>query len=96
MLIPADALLNGLERYRNDGIATGSFLRAVLENNLIDAVKRADETSLASLRSLVFTIDEHLPQAAYGSPAAVEAWLNMTPEQRLPHLRAYTRKPEAR
>ena len=40
-LVPK-TLIDSLERYVEHHIKPGSFLRAVLENNLVEAVSRAD------------------------------------------------------
>lgn len=79
-------LLDGLERYVNDKIPTGSFLRAVLENDLRDAVARADAESLKVLPGLVILVHMELPSECHGSPEAVAAWLAETIEVELQQL----------
>lgn len=68
-------LLNGLRRYADQGIPTGSFLRSVLENNLQMAVGRADEQSLAALKAIVAYVRWELPGSCHGSPERVAAWI---------------------
>jgi hypothetical protein len=52
----------------------GSFVQAVLENNLAEAVGRADEGNIAALHSIVAYVYNHVPAARWGSPAKVKAW----------------------
>ena len=68
-------LREGLRDYLVHRQRPGRFLSSVLENNLTDAVLRADEVSLAYLRELVQFLHKSAPALAHGSPAAVEAWL---------------------
>lgn len=42
-----------LERYLNNGIMPGSFMTAVLENNLKEAIGRADMTNRSNLHNIV-------------------------------------------
>ena len=68
-------ILEGLRRYAIHHQEVGSFLRAVLENNLTEAVCRADPESLAALRIIVIYVYNCLPASCHGSPEAVKAWL---------------------
>ena len=73
-MIPA-RLTEGLVRYRDGHIATGGFLRAVLANDLNDAVFRGDAESLLALPALVRWIRDELPADAWGSRVEVDRWL---------------------
>jgi len=53
----------------------GSFLRAVLENDLRHAVQRADPASLAGLSHVVAFVCDATPAASWGAPASVRTWL---------------------
>src|SRR5689334_13211518 len=66
-----DHLLPGLQRYFEGRIATGSFLRAVLENDLRSAIARGDPTSFAALPTLVAWIERNAPPGSWGSADAV-------------------------
>jgi len=70
----------GLVRYVADGILPGSFLQAVLVNDLTQAVLRADPSSLAGLSALVTLLVDHVPAVAWGSRTAVLAWTT-TPDR---------------
>jgi hypothetical protein len=72
--IPPDTL-DGLARYVNHAIEPGSFLTAVLENDLREACARADLDNMRSLVALVCFCYNNIPSAAWGSPERVEAWL---------------------
>lgn len=65
----------GLVAYINEGTETGGFLRAVLENDLMSAIARADAHSLAWFVPLCQCILHHAPDGCYGSKEKVEKWL---------------------
>jgi hypothetical protein len=75
-----DHLRAGLVRYFSDGIMPGSFLQAVLCNDLIEAVRRADPSSRSALPSLIDFLMMHAPAQAWGSRERVLAW-STTPER---------------
>jgi hypothetical protein len=66
---------DAMKLYLEDRISPGSFLRAVLENNLSEAVSRADHINLGYLSNIVSFCYNDIPSAAWGSPEKVEAWL---------------------
>jgi hypothetical protein len=66
---------DSLDRYVNHKIETGSFLRAVLENDLLRAVGKADKENLKNLPEIVSYIYNELPSNCWGSPIWVKKWL---------------------
>lgn len=68
-------LIDGLVLYLVEGISPGHFLTAVLENNLMAAMSRADEVSRAGLFELCIFLYNDVPERAWGSPARVRAWM---------------------
>lgn len=70
-----ESTLNGLDRYAQNRIPTGDFLRAVLENDLMQAMGRADESNRAAMFSICGYVYNELPSACHGSPEKVKAWL---------------------
>lgn len=64
-----------LRRYAEHRIPTGGFLQAVLENDLMEAFARADETSRANLFEIVCFVYNELPSNCYGSKDKVREWL---------------------
>jgi hypothetical protein len=67
-------LRGGLTRYLEQHIRTGSFLAAVLRNDLADAVGLG-QVSMAGLSALVRFLVYFAPPQAWGSPERVHAWL---------------------
>lgn len=72
-LIPSHTQ-GAIERYILNGIPPGSFLTAVLSNDLKEAVARADAENQRNLVNWVKFLYNHVPGRAWGSPAAVKAW----------------------
>lgn len=68
-------MIGGLVRYKENRIPTGSFLRAILENDLKEAVSRGDHYNIWSIPALVSWCYNNLPSGSWGSPARVSAWL---------------------
>ena len=73
-LAPAK-IVGSLMLYRDHGVPTGSFLEAVLENNLSEAVGRADCHNLEALPHIVAWVYNCMWAEAWGSPKKVKAWL---------------------
>ena len=65
---------DGLDRYMTHGILPGSFLTAVLSNDLKEAVARADENNQRSLVNWVGFLYNTAPTACWGSPERFENW----------------------
>lgn len=65
----------GLERYVRYRIPTGSFLHAVLTNDLMEAMAKADEENREDIYEICQYIYNNLPITCYGSPKAVSEWL---------------------
>lgn len=70
-----DYIYGALERYLNHGIHPGSFLAAVLENNLSEAFGRADVFNSANMKNIVGYVYHHLPHNAWGSREKVESYV---------------------
>ena len=68
-------IIESLERYVNDRCPTGSFLRAVLSNDLMDACARADMRNQRRLPEIASYIYNNLPMLCWGSLNKVESWL---------------------
>jgi hypothetical protein len=65
----------GILAYVNHHREPGEFLRAVLSNNLTDAVKCSDETNLWLLPVYVSFFYNNIPAAAHGSALNVARWI---------------------
>jgi hypothetical protein len=66
---------DGLELYVNYGVMGGSFLTAVLENNLVEAFGHADETNRHAMFLWAMWLHNDAPRGCWGSPEAVKAWV---------------------
>ena len=67
--------LDSLTRYVEHGIPPGSFLCAVLENNLFSAINRADRDNLAALPEIVKYIYNELPSFCWGNSKSVSDYI---------------------
>jgi hypothetical protein len=67
--------LDSLTRYVEQHIPTGDFLRAVLENDLMEACGRADEENAIALFQICAYVYNELPTPSHGSPEKVKKWL---------------------
>ena len=65
-----------MDRYVEHHIMPGDFLYAVLTNNFVDAVCRADTENEKDLREIAKYVWNELPSKCWGSPEKVNAWIN--------------------
>ena len=79
-LIP-DHMWGAIERYIVRGIPPGSFLTAVLSNDLKGAFINADEVNTDNMRQWVQFLYNYAPGDCWGSPERVEAWLSQFRQQ---------------
>lgn len=73
-LCPVDTA-GAIERYVAHHIEPGSFLRAVLSNDMRAAFMRADDLNMIAMPSIVSYLYNRTPSNCQGSPERVEAWL---------------------
>ena len=66
----------GLVRYITTGVITGSFLSAVVSNDLQGAVGNADSENLPLLPLYVQWLYNRAPMPAWGSPSNLTEWRN--------------------
>lgn len=69
-------MVEGIYLYIFKHICPGSFLRFVLENNLFDAVCRADHININCLPNYVKFLMEVVNPDCYGSKELVNEWLS--------------------
>lgn len=72
-LLP-DNLRGGLVRWIVKGIPTGSFLAAVLSNDLREACARADDDVRPRIADVVKWLYNYAPGICWGTPDRVAAW----------------------
>lgn len=68
---------DGLIRYVEYKIEPSGFLRAILENNLVEAVVQADINNITNLPAYANYLYNHIPSICWGSPEKVNDWLKM-------------------
>jgi hypothetical protein len=67
---------NALFNYVNHGTMPGGFLTAVLCNDLMEAVGRADTENLAALKEIVQYVYWELPGLCWGSRDRMNQWID--------------------
>lgn len=58
-------------------LSMGSFLTAVLENNLDGAITYADDKNIHHIPAIVMWLNNNAPHACWGTHAKVTAWRSM-------------------
>lgn len=71
-----DKFKGGLQRYFEHRIAPGSFLLAVLKNNLSESYNHCDSESLELILPLLRFLWNECPAIAWGNTERVERWLS--------------------
>jgi hypothetical protein len=79
LLIP-EHMHGGLRRYIENGILPGSFLTAVLTNDLKNAIGFADHINLWNIPRYVSFLYNYAPSGCWGSPAKVQSWVEKLQE----------------
>ena len=72
----SDYTMPAIENYLMHGIPPGSFLMAVLKNNLASAAMRADATNFDILGNIAMWMTFNVPVDAWGDDRRVHAWLD--------------------
>ena len=72
-LVP-EYMWDGLERWFLEGVPSGHFLRALLDNDLMEAFSRADGTNQRNMHNYALFLYNYAPRGSYGSPANCKAW----------------------
>ena len=71
-----------LDRWAAKGHPTGHFVQAVLKNDLMEAVGRADDYSRKALREICMYVHNELPSGCHGSSEKVRAWAETMEKKR--------------
>lgn len=66
---------DGIIRYINEGVPTGSFLQFVISNDLRGAVGQADDMNRANLFAIVSWFHGEAPRMCWGSPSRYRLWI---------------------
>jgi len=73
-IIP-EHMRGGARRYIEDGIEPGSFMRAVLENDFVGAINKADRINEFNLKEWAQFVYWEVPSDAWKSREAVDRWI---------------------
>ena len=68
-------MMAAIRRYIDHGIPPGDFLRAVLINDLAEAVGRADDENMVIIPAFVAYLWNECPSDCWGSIDKVNAWI---------------------
>jgi len=68
-------MMGGIQRYISNNIRPGGFLSAVIQNDLREAVARADDENLRNLPAYVAYFWNNAPSLCWGSAKAMDRWL---------------------
>ncbi len=72
----------GVQRYIEEGCPVGSFLAAVISNDLKESFGCADEVNRQRLFDIVSFFYNEAPSPCWGSPEKMRAWLKMGADRR--------------
>ena len=78
-----DQMMEGIRDYIDHGVPCGSFLTAVICNDLKNAVGRADEENLRNLPAFVGYFYSEAPAPCWGSEEEMNAWMKMHAQIRI-------------
>ena len=70
----SEETLDTLDNWAKYGLPPGGFVSAVLENDLADAVRRADSGNSAALVDIVRYLINELPMGCWGTYEKVASW----------------------
>ena len=73
-----EGLRAGFRDYIEGHHPMGHFGMAVMRNDLVEAIRRADAINPPLLPAIVFWLYNEAPSPCWGSPEKVEAWLLIT------------------
>lgn len=76
-----ERMMDGIERYIEHGIGPGHFLTAVIQNDLTEAVNRADEENMRNLPAYVAYFWNNAPADCWGTPEKMKAWMEAKRKQ---------------
>lgn len=79
--VPPD-LMDGLFAYVETGRPVGHFLRACIDNDLGQAIARADDSSLQALPAIAGWLYNEAPSGCHGRPGSHDAWVKQKSEER--------------
>ena len=66
----------GARLYMEEGIAGGSFLMALLANDVVTALNCSDDTNNQTLPEWAYWLQWQIPACSWGSVEAVQKWIS--------------------
>jgi hypothetical protein len=66
---------SALQQYVQRGVMPGSFLCAVLSNDLMGAVAYADNENMRNLRDIAMFVYNEVPSSAWGDKNKIRQWI---------------------
>ena len=77
-----ERMRGGIMRFYEHGLPPGDFLTAVIDNDLKEAIGRADGTNKYLLWNYINWFYNHAPSGSWGFPGAVEKWCKSVREEK--------------
>jgi len=78
-----DYMMDGLFLYLAHGIPPGGFLTAVLSNDFMGSIERADNNNKLALVGWARLLYNELPSFSWGTPEKVQEWIDAKTQERL-------------
>lgn len=72
---------SAIDLYSTNGVPTGGFLRAVLANDLMEAMGRADEENRLDIFEICQYVYNDIPANSHGSYKKVDDWMERKQEE---------------
>ena len=77
-----ESTIAAIRKHADHGYDVGHFVTAVLENNLKEAVNKADDSNIRVLQDIVKYCYWEIPSYCWGSPEKVAAWKELKGKER--------------
>ena len=78
------AIKRAIDLHEQEGRTCGSFVTALLQNDLREAVGRADRYSMDAMKEIMQYLDWEIQGRCWGSPSAVKEWRECGGLKRIP------------
>jgi len=73
----SEHMLESIRAYITKGCPVGSFLQAVIANELTEACLRADDVNIRNLPAFAWFFYDRAPRQCWGSREAYKAWVEL-------------------
>jgi hypothetical protein len=72
-----ESLRDGAKNWIEHGIEPGHFLSAVIQNNLVESFKRADNENVNRMLEIVYWWYNEAPSNCWGSKEKFDKWIEL-------------------